>query len=259
MRAVIYLAAYERKTEVNLMLLQYTKEKRKGILCYCSVRKKNGRENLMLLKLTGETRKEDLISYEPTDVILYEPADIMIHIQGKGIVVREKSVVAFQKSDNKIIAIGTEAYGMADKNMEDLVVISPLRQGIVADFTVAVKLFSYLLKKALGKKPIFKKPAVAVCVPKGITAVELVALQDVLMIAGAKELIVTDHPMEEFLREFPEKSPKEYKKFKITIGITKDEPELYIKERMREIQEYAGREQISQEKVCELLQGLKGN
>lgn len=224
----------------------------------CSIRKKHGEENLMLLQLTGETGKN--MVYEPMDdPILYEPADIMIHIQGKGIVVREKSVVAFQKSDNKIVAFGTEAYGMADKNVEDLVVISTLRQGIVADFTVAVKLFSYLLKKALGKKPIFNKPAVAVCVPKGITEVELVALQDVLITAGAKELIVTDHPMEEFLREFPEKSPKEYGKFKITIGITKDEPELYIKERMREILEYAGREQISQEKVYELLQGMKEN
>lgn len=209
----------------------------------------------MLLQLARETRMEDHIS----DHILYEPADIMIHIQGKGIVVREKSVVAFQKSDSKIIAFGTEAYGMAGKDMEGIVVTSPLHQGFVADFTVAVKLFSYLLIKAIGKKPILNKPAVAVCVPKGITPVEIVALQDVLTMARVKELFVTDLPMEEFLREFPEKCPEEYKKFKITIGITKDESELYIKERMREILEYAGREQISQEKVFELLQGMKGN
>lgn len=228
----------------------------------CSIRKKHGKESHMLLQFTRENGKKDLMAYEPMeDPKLYEPADIMIHIQGKGIVVREKSVVAFQKSDSKskIIAFGTEAYGMAGKNMEDIVVTSPLHQGIVADYVVAVKLFSYLLIKAIGKKPILKKPAVAVCVPKGITHVELVALHDVLMMARVKELFVTDHPMEEFLREFPEKCPEEYKKFKITIGITKDEPELYIKERMREILEYAGREQISQEKVCELLQGLKGD
>lgn len=214
----------------------------------------------MLFQFTRENGKKDLMVYEPMeDPILYEPADIMIHIQGKGIVVREKSVVAFQKSDGKIIAFGTEAYGMAGKNMGDIVVTSPLHQGFVDDFTVAVNLFSYLLIKAIGKKPILKKPAVAVCVPKGIKHVELVALQDVLTMAGVKELFVSDHPMEEFLRVFPEKCPVEYKKFKITIGITKDEPELYIKEKMREILEYAGREQISQEKVCELLQGLKGD
>lgn len=213
-----------------------------------SIRKKHGKESLMLLQLTGETGKN--MVYEPMDdPILYEPADIMIHIQGKGIVVREKSVVAFQKSDSKIIAIGTEAYDMAGKNMEDIVVTSPLHQGIVADFTIAVKLFSYLLIKAIGKKPILKKPAVAVCIPKGITEVELVALQDVLTMARVKDLFVTDHPMEEFLKEFPEKCPEEYKKFKITIGITKEEPELYIKERMRETLEYAGREQISREKL----------
>lgn len=213
-----------------------------------SIRKKHGKESLMLLQLTGETGKN--MVYEPMDdPILYEPADIMIHIQGKGIVVREKSVVAFQKSDSKIIAIGTEAYDMAGKNMEDIVVTSPLHQGFVADFTIAVKLFSHLLIKAIGKKPILKRPAVAVCVPKGITEVELVALQDVLTMARVKDLFVTDHPMEEFLREFPEKCPEEYKKFKITIGITKEEPELYIKERMRETLEYAGREQISREKL----------
>ncbi|MDE6529770.1 MAG: rod shape-determining protein [Lachnospiraceae bacterium] len=190
--------------------------------------------------------------------MIYEPADIMIHIQGKGIVVKEKSVVAYQKSDNKIIAFGTAAYDIAGKNMEDIVVTSPLRQGIVADFTVAEKLFSYLLIKAIGKQPILKKPAVALCVPKGITPVEQKVFEDVLFLR-VKELFVTELPMEEFLREYSEKLPKEYGKFKITIGITKDEPELYIKERMREILEYAGQEQIPQERVWELLQGLKGD
>lgn len=190
--------------------------------------------------------------------MIYEPVDIMIHIQGKGIVVKEKSVVAYQKSDNKIIAFGTAAYDMAGKDMEDIVVTSPLRQGIVADFTVAEKLFSYLLIKAIGKRPILKKPAVALCVPKGITPVEQKVFEDVLFLR-VKELFVTDLSMEEFLREYSEKFPKEYGKFRITIGITKDEPELYIKERMREILEYAEQEHIPQERVWELLQDLKKN
>lgn len=189
--------------------------------------------------------------------MLYEPADIIIHIQGRGIVVKEKSVVAWQKSDNKIVAYGTEAYGMAGKNMEDIVVASPLRQGPVTDFIVAVKLFSHLLKKAIGKKPVLKKPAVAVCVPKGITPVEQKALEDALMIAGVKELFITDIPTERFLAEFSEKFPKEYRKFKMTIGITKDEPERYVKERLKDTLDMAVQEQIPHERVYELLQSLK--
>lgn len=189
--------------------------------------------------------------------MLYEPADIMIHIQGKGIVVKEKSVVAYQKSDNKIVAFGTEAYDMAEKNMEDIVVISPLRQGMVIDYVVAWKLFSYLLQKAMGKRPILKKPAMAVCVPKGITPVEQKALEDVLTIAGVKELFFSEIPVEEFLGEFSEKYPKEFQKCKITIAIAKDEPERYIKESIRKVLEYAAQEQIPQQRVYELFEGLK--
>lgn len=192
------------------------------------------------------------------DFMLCEPADIVIHVQGKGFVVKEKSLVAFQKSDAKIVAFGTEAYGMAEKNLEDIVVVSPLRQGFIADFTVAERLFRYLLLKAVGKKPILNYyPAVALCVPKGITEVEKKAFEDAFMLAGAKELFITDLPMENFLRDFSEKFPKEYGKFKITIGIGKDEPELYVKERMKEILEYAAQEQIPQERVYDLLQSLK--
>lgn len=190
--------------------------------------------------------------------VLYEPADIMIHIQGKGIVVKEKSVVAYQKSDNKIVAFGTEAYDMAGKNTEDIVVVSPLRQGMVIDYVAAWKLFSYLLQTAMGKKrPFLRRPAVAVCMPKGITPVEKKVLEDVLMIAGAKELFFSEISIEEFLGEFSEKYPKEFQKFKITVAIAKDEPERYIKERIREVLEYAAQEQIPQQRVYELFEGLK--
>lgn len=192
--------------------------------------------------------------------MLCEPADIVIHVQGKGFVVKEKSLVAFQKSDAKIVAFGTEAYGMAEKNLEDIVVVSPLRQGFIADFTVAERLFRYLLLKAVGKKPILNSyPAVAVCVPKGITEVEKKAFWDAFMMAGAKEFFATELPIGDFLelRESSGERSKEYGKYKITIGIGKDELERYVKERMKEILDYAAQEQISQDRVYELLQSLK--
>ena len=189
-------------------------------------------------------------------LMLYEPADIIIHMQGKGIVVKEKSVVAYQKSDNKIVAVGTEAYGMAQSPAEDMVVVSPLRQGRVADFHVAVTLFSDMLTKAIGKRPILK-PAVAVCVPEGITPVEKKALEEVLKVAGARELFITDIPAEKFIREFSDIFPKEFRKYKIIIGIMKDEPERYVREGLRDILAYALQEQIPLERVDELLLGLK--
>lgn len=73
----------------------------------------------------------------------------------------------------------------------------------------------------------------------------------------AREVLIADIPAEEFIREFPEKLPKEYKKFKIIVGITKDEPERYVEEQLRNTLMYARQEQISPERVCELLQRLK--
>ncbi|MBD5551046.1 MAG: hypothetical protein HDQ96_07715 [Lachnospiraceae bacterium] len=189
--------------------------------------------------------------------VLYEPADIVIHVQGKGIVLKEKSLVAFQKNDNKVVAYGTDAERLIGKDTDNIVVLSPFRQGMVWEFTVAVKLFSLLFKKAFGKK-FFKRPKVAVCVPTGITPVEKKAIMDMLNISVvAKELFIVDIPVETFIREFPEKFPNEYRKFKITVGITKDEPERYVEEKLKDALIYAEQEQISPDRVCELLQRLK--
>lgn len=187
--------------------------------------------------------------------ISYEPADIIIHVQGRGIVLKEKSLIAYQKKDDKIVASGTEAERIAGQDMEDIVVVSPLRQGRVADYVVAVGLFSHMFMKALGKRPILK-PAVAVCVPKGITSVEKQAIKEVLLQSVASEIFLTDIPVEEFIREFPTKFPKAYHKFKITVGIMKEDPERYVEERMRDILVYAELEQIPREKVYALWQDV---
>lgn len=197
-----------------------------------------------------------IIDKTEENILSYEPADIIIHIQGRGIVVKEKSVIAFRKNDCKILAFGTEAERMKGTDTENIVIMSPLRQGMVVDFTVAAKLFSLLLTKALGKGPFLKRYAVAVCVPKGITPVEKKTIWDAMVIAFASEVFMVDIPIERFIREFPEKFPDEYRKFKIIIGITKDEPERYVEERLRETVTYAGDEQISGDRVSELLRGI---
>lgn len=187
--------------------------------------------------------------------MLYEPADIIIYIQGRGIVIKDKSILAYRESDNKIVAYGAEAACISKENPEGIVVISPLKQGRVADYPAAVALFSYMLTKAIGKRPILK-PAVALCVPKGITPVEKKAFEEVLIASAARKPFITDLPAEILIREFPVKHPNESRKYKIIIGIVKDEPELYIREQLKDVLAYAAGEHIPQGQINELLQNL---
>lgn len=188
--------------------------------------------------------------------IEYEPADIAIYIQDRGMVLKEKSLVAFDTVNSKIIAFGTEAEYIAKGNMENILMISPLRQGMIADYTVAVSLFTHLLYKALGKKPL-RKPAIAICVPDNITEVEKKTISDLFIQIGARELMFIDFPIEQYMSEMPEKFPKEYKRFKVIVEITKDNPEAYIAEEFETILKYARKQNISIERVEELFQAKK--
>jgi rod shape-determining protein MreB len=82
---------------------------------------------------------------------LFEAADIIIYIKGKGIVLKEKSLVAYNTISSKIMAFGEAALTMAENPADNIKVISPLRRGMVADYIAAVKLFTYLLSKTWEK------------------------------------------------------------------------------------------------------------
>lgn len=97
----------------------------------------------------------------------------------------------------------------------------------------------------------------AVCAPQGITLVEKKALEEALTGAGAGKVFITDALAEEFMKEFPDKLPKEFRKIGIVIGIVKDEPERYIKEGLEGILEYAGQEHVSRDRVYELLRSME--
>lgn len=185
--------------------------------------------------------------------VAHEPSDMVIYIQDKGMVLKEKSLVAFDTVSCRVLAYGTEAEGIAREGRKDTVVVSPLRQGMIVDFVVARELFRHLLQKAFGKR-LLKKPAVVVCVPEGIVAVEKKIMEDVFLLAGARDVLIADIPVEQFVKEMPEKFPAEYKKYKVVIGITKDEPEEYIKEELEGILQYAAREGISARRVADMLQ-----
>ena len=187
------------------------------------------------------------------DETIYEPADIVIYIRGHGMVRKEKSLLAVDRTDGRILASGTKAGEMAKENAPGIRILSPLRRGRVEDYPVAVKLFSALLDQALGKRT-FRRPVVAVCAPKGITDVEKTALAEAVYQAGGRKVAVSDLPAPQYAEEVWEHSPKASGSCEVIIGISNDSPRLYIREALREILLYAAEEGISKEEVAELLQ-----
>ncbi|MDE6530740.1 MAG: rod shape-determining protein [Lachnospiraceae bacterium] len=121
-------------------------------------------------------------------------ASILVYIRGKGVVLKEPSVVAFDRDTNKIKAIGEDARLMIGRTPGNIVAIRPLRQGVISDYTVTEKMMKYFIAKALGKR-MFRKPRIAVCVPSGVTEVEKKAVEDATYQAGAREVAIIEEPI----------------------------------------------------------------
>ena len=121
-------------------------------------------------------------------------ASILVYIKGKGVVLKEPSVVAFDRDTNKIKAIGEEARLMLGRTPGNIVAVRPLRQGVISDFTVTEKMLEHFIRKAVGKKT-FRKPKIAVCVPSGVTEVEKKAVEDATYQAGAREVFIIEDPI----------------------------------------------------------------
>lgn len=185
---------------------------------------------------------------------LYRPADITIYIKDRGIVLKDKSLAALDKGSRKLVAFGTEAERAAEEKGEELELLSPLRRGMIADYMVAVQMFTHFLQKAMGRKP-FRRPVVAICVPRGITEVEKKAIEDAIIQSGARELvIISGIILEQVLKEMPERYPKLYQKCSVFLSVAMEEPEGYITEELKEILRYGELEGVSGERVEALLQ-----
>ena len=121
-------------------------------------------------------------------------ANILVIIKGKGIVLKEPSVVAIKKKSNDIVAVGAEAKEMLGRTPTEIDAIRPLKDGVIADFTAT----QLLLKEMLGKvckRYNVRKPRVVVGVPSGITEVEERAVEEAVIQAGAKEVYLIEEPM----------------------------------------------------------------
>ena len=104
-------------------------------------------------------------------------ASILVYIKGKGVVLKEPSVVAIDRDTNKIMAIGEEARLMIGRTPGNIVAVRPLRQGVISDYTITEKMLKYFISKAVGKKTL-RKPRISVCIPSGATEVEKKAVED---------------------------------------------------------------------------------
>ena len=121
-------------------------------------------------------------------------ANVLVYIKGKGVVLREPSVVAFDRDTNKIKAIGEDARLMLGRTPGNIVAVRPLRQGVISDYTVTEKMLRYFIQKACGKTR-FRKPRISVCVPSGVTEVEKKAVEDATYEAGAREVAIIEEPI----------------------------------------------------------------
>ena len=121
-------------------------------------------------------------------------ASVLVYIKGKGVVLKEPSVVAFDRDTNKIKAIGEEARLMLGRTPGNIVAVRPLRQGVISDYNVTEKMLRYFIQKAVGKQR-FKKLNISVCVPSGVTEVEKKAVQDATYQAGAKHVEIIEEPI----------------------------------------------------------------
>ena len=123
-------------------------------------------------------------------------ANTLVSVRGKGIVIREPSVVAIDKNDERILAVGIEAKRMLGRTPGNIVAVRPLKDGVIADFDVTEAMLRYFIDKASEKRyPWTPRPRVVVCVPSGVTSVEKRAVFEATIQAGARQAYLIDEPM----------------------------------------------------------------
>ena len=122
-------------------------------------------------------------------------ASILVYVKGKGVVLKEPSVVAFDRDTNKIKAIGEEARLMLGRTPGNIVAVRPLRQGVISNYRITEKMMKYFIQKAVGKSFFGRRPRISVCVPSGVTEVERKAVEDATYQAGARDVSIIEEPV----------------------------------------------------------------
>ena len=121
-------------------------------------------------------------------------ANTLVYMKGRGIIIREPSVVAVDIRTDKVRCVGQEAKEVIGRTPESVVTVRPLRDGVIADFDITISMLEDLIRRAAGTGfPV--RPRVVICVPSGVTGVERRAVRDVTEQAGARKVLVIEEPM----------------------------------------------------------------
>ena len=121
-------------------------------------------------------------------------SSILVYIKGRGVVLKEPSVVAVNRDTNTVLAYGEDARLMLGRTPENILAVRPLRQGVISDYTLTEKMLKYFIQKAVGKRTL-RKPRISVCIPSGATEVEKKAVEDAAYHAGAREVTIIEEPV----------------------------------------------------------------
>lgn len=121
-------------------------------------------------------------------------ATVLVYVKGKGVILKEPSVVAINKVNNKILAVGEEARKMIGRTPGNIIAVRPLKDGVISDYDITEKMLKEFIKKACGGKKIIV-PKVMVCIPSQATEVEKRAVIDATKNSGAKEVHLIEEPL----------------------------------------------------------------
>ena len=121
-------------------------------------------------------------------------SSVLVYIKGRGVVLKEPSVVAVNKETNSVLAYGEDARLMLGRTPENIAAVRPLRQGVISDYTLTEQMLKHFINKAVGKRTL-RKPRISVCIPSGATEVEKKAVEDATYHAGAREVTIIEEPV----------------------------------------------------------------
>ena len=123
-------------------------------------------------------------------------ANTLVFARGKGIVIREPSVVAVDQKSNppRVVAVGTEAKEMIGRTPGSIIAVRPLKDGVIADFEITAEMIESFIKRTTKRRP-FSRIRVLICIPSGVTEVERKAVHDAAKSAGANYISLIEEPM----------------------------------------------------------------
>ena len=121
-------------------------------------------------------------------------ANTLVYLRGKGIVMREPSVVAVDTKTDDVRGVGQEAKAMIGRTPGNIVAVRPLKDGVIADYDITANMLSYFIKRVCGSNTFFG-PRVVICIPSGVTEVERRAVREASLRAGARQVSIIEEPM----------------------------------------------------------------